>query len=125
MMDVVSHTTLEQETIPAGWSRRTLQEVAQLINGRGFKPHEWKAMGLPIIRIQNLNGAPDFNYYTGRYDPKIEVEPNQLLFAWSGSRGTSFGPHIWNGPLGVLNYHTWKIFGQRNGDCPFIFLSRP
>ena len=31
------------------------------------------------------------------------------MFAWSGSRGTSFGPYIWRGPLGLLNYHTWKV----------------
>ena len=31
------------------------------------------------------------------------------MFAWSGSRGTSFGPHVWAGPLGLLNYHTWKV----------------
>jgi type I restriction enzyme S subunit len=64
---------------------------------------------LPIIRIQNLNGSDDFNFYEGSYDKKIEIEPGQLLFAWSGSRGTSFGPHMWPGPLGLLNYHTWKV----------------
>jgi len=39
-------------------------KALRLINGRAFKPTEWKASGLPIIRIQNLNNpeAP-FNYY--------------------------------------------------------------
>ena len=26
-----------------------------------------------------------------------------------GSRGTSFGPHVWNGGRSLLNYHTWKV----------------
>lgn len=95
--------------VPDGWSKSTLGEVAEFINGRGFKPHEWSDEGLPIIRIQNLNGSPDFNYYNGEYNPKIEVHTGDLLFAWSGSRGTSFGPHIWNGPKAVLNYHTWRV----------------
>ena len=95
--------------IPEDWESRRIDTVCRLINGRGFKPFEWQNMGLPIIRIQNLNGSDDFNFYTGVYDTKLEVEPGQLLFAWSGSRGTSFGPHIWHGPLGLLNYHTWKV----------------
>jgi type I restriction enzyme, S subunit len=95
--------------LPEDWESVRLGRVAQLINGRGFKPHEWSTRGKPIIRIQNLNGSTDFNYYAGQYDPKIEVENGQLLFAWSGSRGTSFGPHVWNGPKAVLNYHTWKV----------------
>lgn len=106
--------------IPAGWRDTKIGEICELINGRGFKPHEWKAEGLPIIRIQNLNGSSDFNYYSGDYDPKIEVEEGQLLFAWSGSRGTSFGPHIWNGPKAVLNYHTWKVQAREGCDNNFL-----
>jgi type I restriction enzyme, S subunit len=95
--------------IPEDWEAKRIGAVCKLINGRGFKPFEWKEAGLPIIRIQNLNGSDEFNCYSGIYDKKLEVEPGQLLFAWSGSRGTSFGPHIWTGPLGLLNYHTWKV----------------
>ena len=95
--------------MPRGWKETAIGEIAELVNGRGFKPHEWKKSGLPIIRIQNLNGGGEFNYYDGDYDPKIEVHTHDLLYAWSGSRGTSFGPHIWKGPKGVLNYHTWKV----------------
>lgn len=92
-----------------GWESKKISSVCTLVNGRGFKPHEWKNRGLPIIRIQNLNGSDNFNFYDGSYDPKIEVENGQLLFAWSGSRGTSFGPHVWKGSKGLLNYHTWKV----------------
>ena len=99
----------EVGVIPNDWDARLIRYVCKLINGRGFKPHEWKTSGLPIIRIQNLNGSDDFNYYTGSYNPKIQVETGQLLFAWSGSRGTSFGPHVWGGGRALLNYHTWKV----------------
>ncbi len=95
--------------IPEDWDAKQIRDVCSLINGRGFKPHEWQTIGLPIIRIQNLNGSEDFNYYSGPYNPKILIEHGQLLFAWSGSRGTSFGPHIWNGGRALLNYHTWKV----------------
>jgi type I restriction enzyme S subunit len=64
---------------------------------------------LPIIRIQNLNGAGAFNYFDGAPDPKWIVEPGDLLFAWAGVKGVSFGPTIWNGPRGVLNQHIYRI----------------
>jgi len=94
---------------PETWKPHALGEIAEFINGRGFKPHEWADVGLPIIRIQNLNGSGEFNFFQGTYDPKIEVHHGDLLFAWSGSRGTSFGPHIWTGGKAVLNYHTWRV----------------
>lgn len=122
MMDLAVIEADAAGSSPSGWSERKLQDVAQLINGRGFKPFEWDTAGLPIIRIQNLNGSNDFNYYSGRYDPKIKVDPGQLLFAWSGSRGTSFGPHIWNGPKGVLNYHTWKVRVNESEIVPGLFF---
>ena len=104
----------EVGVLKKGWVVKTLGDVCKLINGRGFKPYEWDKDGLPIIRIQNLNGSDDFNYYSGDYDKKIEVENGQLLFAWSGSRGTSFGPHVWRGSLGLLNYHTWKVMVDKD-----------
>lgn len=75
----------EVGVIPNDWETPKFGEICTLINGRGFKPYEWSKKGLPIIRIQNLNGSDDFNYYEGAYDPKIFIENGQLLFAWSGS----------------------------------------
>ena len=112
----------EVGVIPEDWGVGRIGAVCRLINGRGFKPFEWRTTGLPIIRIQNLNGSEDFNFYAGAYDKKLEVRPGQLLFAWSGSRGTSFGPHIWHGPLGLLNYHTWKIEIYESGVSKTFFL---
>ena len=102
------------------WKEVRLGEICELVNGRGFKPHEWSDQGYPIIRIQNLNGSGDFNYFDGDFDKKIEVHDGDLLFAWSGSRGASFGPHIWNGPKAVLNYHTWRVIP--NGQALQKFL---
>lgn len=111
----------EVGVIPEEWEATVISKIVELINGRGFKPHEWAKTGLPIIRIQNLNGSDEFNYYSGSYDPKLVVERGQLLFAWSGSRGTSFGPHIWYGSKAVLNYHTWKI-SQRSDTVEMDYL---
>ncbi|CAI2116261.1 EcoKI restriction-modification system protein HsdS [Serratia quinivorans] len=99
----------EVGVIPEDWGTPKLCQICTLINGRGFKPYEWSTEGLPIIRIQNLNGSEEFNYYSGPYDQKLFIRNGQLLFAWSGSRGTSFGPHIWGGNDALLNYHSWKL----------------
>jgi type I restriction enzyme S subunit len=87
----------------------TIGEVCDFESGNGFRPQDWKATGLPIIRIQNLNGSDSFNYFDGEPEPAWIVEPNDLLFAWAGVKGVSFGPTIWNGPKGVLNQHIYRI----------------
>lgn len=107
--------------VPDGWEVHRFSDVCSLINGRGFKPHEWDTEGYPIIRIQNLNGSDDFNFFSGEFNPKILVKNGELLFAWSGSRGTSFGPHIWNGSDAVLNYHTWRVVPKDLTNKGFLF----
>lgn len=87
-----------------------VKEICNLQNGRAFKPDDWGAEGLPIIRIQNLNDetAP-FNYYSGDYSPVHEVNNGELLFSWSGTPGTSFGAFRWYRGKGVLNQHIFRV----------------
>jgi type I restriction enzyme S subunit len=95
--------------LPDHWPKHTLSEVCDLVNGNGFKASDWDTTGLPIIRIQNLNGSREFNYFNGEVQPRWLVEPGDLLFAWAGVKGVSFGPRIWNGPRGVLNQHIFRV----------------
>ncbi|MDT8870830.1 restriction endonuclease subunit S [Komagataeibacter rhaeticus] len=37
------------------------------------------------------------------------VNRGDLLFAWSGTPGTSFGAHLWMGQKAILNQHIFKI----------------
>lgn len=69
-----------------GWSTKKLYELVDMVNGRAFKPSEWKTSGLPIIRIQNLNNSnASFNYYDGKYENRYLVQDQDLLFSWSGN----------------------------------------
>lgn len=87
-----------------------LGDIFDFKNGRAFKKEEWATSGLPIIRIQNLNNlSASFNYFNGEYDKSIEVNFGDLLFSWSGTVGTSFGPHIWSRDKGLLNQHIYKL----------------
>ena len=88
-------------------------DVCELHNGRAFKPEDWEnadSGGIPIVRIQNLNNhGSTFNYFTGEVSEKNTINHGELLFSWSGSRGTSFGAHIWRGEKAVLNQHIFKV----------------
>jgi type I restriction enzyme, S subunit len=100
--------------IPRGWEIRTLGSLCSLLNGLAFKPDDWSEAGLPIIRIQNLNGGTEFNYFAGRVREDYVIPPGTLLFSWSGNRGTSFGPFVWHGPPGVLNQHIFRVTPIQN-----------
>jgi type I restriction enzyme S subunit len=109
--------------IPAGWTRTKVANICTLQNGHGFRPPEWSGSGYPIIRIQNLNGSPNFNYFSGIPDERWLVQPGQMLFAWAGSKGASFGPTIWRGPTGVLNQHIFKVFPAADVEGAWLYLA--
>lgn len=96
--------------LPPGWAKAPIGELCELVNGRAFKPEEWTSEGLPIIRIQNLNNhAAKFNRFSGTMEAKHRVSNGDLLFAWSGTPGTSFGAHLWHGGDAVLNQHIFNV----------------
>lgn len=102
------------------WPRRKVKEVVALTNGRAFKPAEWGEAGLPIIRIQNLrNSGGPFNYFDGAYDEKHYTKPGDLLISWAGQL-VSFGVHIWDGPVGLLNQHIFRAIPLI--DCEPLYL---
>lgn len=101
----------------------TIGEVCDFQSGNGFRPLDWKRNGLPIIRIQNLNGSETFNYFDGDPDPRWIVEPGDLLFAWAGVKGVSFGPTIWNGPRGVLNQHIYRVRPKKGIDKQWLYYA--
>lgn len=106
-----------------GNARRSIGDLCDFFNGNGFRPPDWSASGLPIIRIQNLNGSQNFNYFDGTPKPKWIVEPGDLLFAWAGVKGVSFGPTIWPGPRGVLNQHIFRVVPRKGIDKYWLYLA--
>lgn len=106
-----------------GHARRSIGDLCDFFNGNGFRPPDWRPSGLPIIRIQNLNGSRNFNYFAGEPKPKWIVEPGDLLFAWAGVKGVSFGPTIWPGPRGVLNQHIFRVVPKRGVDKYWLYLA--
>lgn len=92
--------------LPEGWTLVPLGELGHYINGRAFKPVEWKKAGLPIIRIQNLTDASNsFNFSDQKHEEKYRVKNGDLLIAWSAS----LGAFIWNRGDAWLNQHIFRV----------------
>jgi type I restriction enzyme, S subunit len=112
--------------VPEHWTIRKLKYLTRFDNGFAFNPSDWKSSGVPIIRIQNLNGADDFNYTDRENLPQhLLILPGELLFSWSGNRGTSFGSFIWDHSFtAYLNQHIFKLTGYSLDKKFFYYLLR-
>jgi type I restriction enzyme S subunit len=91
------------------WALTRLGDLCHFTNGFPFRPEDWADQGQPIIRIQNLNGGKDYNFWDKPIESRYRVNHGDLLFSWSGNRGTSFGPYIWRGIQGLLNQHIFQV----------------
>lgn len=109
-------------SVPTHWELFPLKRVADFVNGCVFKPDSWSELGTPIIRIENLNGSDKFNYYDGDVPLKHRVAKGDLLFGWSGNRGTSFGPFVWSVPGSFfLNQHIFKVAARTSCEVDWLY----
>ncbi|MFT4765760.1 MAG: type I restriction enzyme S subunit [Oleispira sp.] len=99
--------------VPKEWEVYTFGDLADYKNGSSFSADDWKEEGLPIIRIQNLNGSGEYNYYQGEVKESWHILSGDLLFAWSGQKGVSFGARLWSRHEGVLNQHIFKVYENK------------
>ena len=113
------------QRIMTKWEKVRVGDKLELINGSAFKPTDWSETGLPIVRIQNLNNPKaSYNYFNGKKPEKFLLHGGELLFAWSGTPGTSFGAHIWNGGKAWLNQHIYNvIFNENDFNKKFLQLA--
>ena len=97
-----------------------LGDVADYINGRAFKPKEWKEKGLPIVRIQNLNDEnAEYHYSDVMHEDKYLLHNGDLLFAWAASLGT----YIWNNGDAWLNQHIFKVIPKENVSKKYLYFA--
>ena len=83
-----------------------VSSLATYINGRAFKPAEFTAEGLPVIRIkQLLDPAADLDRYDGSYEEKHFITDGDLIFSWSASLEVV----RWNRGDALLNQHLFKV----------------
>ncbi|MDK2797676.1 MAG: type restriction enzyme subunit [Tepidiphilus sp.] len=95
--------------IPEGWEMRSLDSIANYLNGLALQkfPPESDDEFLPVIKIAQLRaGNTDgADRASARIKPEYVVVDGDVLFSWSGSLEVV----IWCGGRGALNQHLFKI----------------
>ena len=106
--------------IPAGWAVRSLDSVADFLNGLALQKYPttddcW----LPVIKIAQLRAGHTVgaDHASTEIPPAYVVQDGDVLFSWSGSLEVE----IWCGGPGALNQHLFKV---TSSDYPkwFYFL---
>ncbi|MBS3936492.1 MAG: restriction endonuclease subunit S [Sulfuritalea sp.] len=94
--------------IPKGWSVRSLDDVADFLNGLALQKYpatgdEW----LPVIKIAQLRAGHTLGADRANTEipPAYVIENGDVLFSWSGSLEVE----IWCGGQGALNQHLFKV----------------
>lgn len=87
------------------WKEYKLGEVSKFLNGRAYKATEFREVGMPIVRIQNLTGIGNQVYSDLKLSEDKYIDKGDLVYAWSAT----FGPFIWKGQKSIYHYHIWKI----------------
>ncbi|WP_321405627.1 restriction endonuclease subunit S [Tolumonas auensis] len=94
--------------LPKGWVQCRLGDVLTLINGRAYNKDEMLVdpnSGVPILRIQNLNGGDNWFYSDLDLAEDKYCYKGDLLFAWSAT----FGPYWARWDKTIYHYHIWLI----------------
>jgi len=86
--------------------RIPIASLGTYINGRAFKPADWKLNGRPIVRIANLtsSNAP-FDYFDGDVKEGHLIDNGDIVVSWSAT----LDAFIWNGGPAVVNQHIFKV----------------
>ncbi len=110
--------------IPEGWEMRSLDSIANYLNGLALQkfPPESETEFLPVIKIAqlragNTNGA---DKASTQIKPEYVVVDGDVLFSWSGSLEVE----VWNGGRGALNQHLFKITSNEVPKWFFFFATR-
>ncbi len=110
--------------IPEGWEMRSLDSIANYLNGLALQkfPPESDDEFLPVIKIAqlragNANGA---DRASARIKPEYVVVDGDVLFSWSGSLEVE----VWNGGRGALNQHLFKVMSDAVPKWFYFFATR-
>ncbi|MBN1472392.1 MAG: restriction endonuclease subunit S [Syntrophaceae bacterium] len=109
---------LIDELCPEGVERKTLGEIATIINGRAFKIDELLKKGkYRVLRVGNFFSNNEWYYSDLELEDDKYCSNGDLLFAWSAS----FGAKIWDKEKTIYHYHIWKIVNDDSIHKKFLF----
>lgn len=126
LYDLFPERLVESELgeIPEGWVSRSLDSIANYLNGLALQkfPPESETEFLPVIKIAqlrsgNTNGA---DKASTQIKPEYVVVDGDVLFSWSGSLEVE----VWNGGHGALNQHLFKVTSNEVPKWFYFFATR-
>lgn len=98
--------------IPKGWEVKSLDEIADYLNGLALQkfPAQEGEDYLPVIKIRELRqGITQASDKASTEVPdKYIIQNGDVLFAWSGSLMIDF----WTNGIGALNQHLFKVTSE-------------
>ena len=99
---------------PAGWTRSSLLDIADYLNGLAMQKYRPAAgeQGLPVLKIKELRqGSCDSN--SELCSPSIKkdyiIHDGDVIFSWSGSLLVD----LWCGGTCGLNQHLFKVTSKK------------
>lgn len=105
---------LNQSSIPDGWKKGSLLDIADYLNGlamQKFRPSD-NEIGLPVLKIKELRqGSCDSSseLCSPSIKPAYIIHDGDVIFSWSGSLLVDF----WCGGTCGLNQHLFKVTSQK------------
>jgi len=105
---------LARDHVPAGWTRGSLVDIADYLNGLAMQKYRPAAgeQGLPVLKIKELRqGSCDSNSELCSSSIKKDyiIHDGDVIFSWSGSLLVDF----WCGGTCGLNQHLFKITSKK------------
>lgn len=98
--------------IPKGWIVKSLDEIANYINGLAMQKYPSnKEESLPIVKIKELkNGFTDenSNRCTNEIPEKAKIDNGDIIFSWSATLLVK----MWAGGKAGLNQHLFKVTSE-------------
>lgn len=111
---IFSNEFLTIETLPDGWTRATLIDIADYLNGLAMQKYRptTDEIGIPVLKIKELRqGYCDANSQLCSPNIKKEyvIHDGDVIFSWSGSLLVDF----WCGDICGLNQHLFKVTSNK------------
>ena len=104
----------EMGWIPKGWGVKSLDEVADYLNGlalQKYRPEDIDDNYLPIVKIAQLReGLPNHDEKASiNIKPEYIIDNGDVIFSWSGSLLVD----VWCGGKAALNQHLFKVTSDK------------
>ena len=111
---IFANEFLSLDTLPEGWKKASLIDIANYLNGLAMQKYRPTAdeSGIPVLKIKELRqGCCDDN--SELCSPSIKsdyiIHDGDVIFSWSGSLLVD----LWSGGICGLNQHLFKVTSNK------------